>query len=412
MNHSAVGLSALRALYDDLQIPVGGIVSAVGNTGIDVWQAPTSSAPINQTLNHFNARIAPVTNMNIRGFMWYQGENDGNNENLAEHLYQLVRSWRHEWRDSENELPFIFVNLHAVSLYLIARLQLTEAFTRIPNSGMVSAIDTYYSQADFEFHNALGTTFSHDDVHLGNKWLVGQRLAWSALAIVNDRNTPFSGPMFHSAAVVGNQVTLTFTHIGAGLATSDGLAPFGFQIQGEGGAFQPAAAEIIAPNQIRLTSDVAEPAMVQFMGGGHLFPMRPNNPALVQPITYNFNLFNSHGLPAAPFRVSIGTVWDEIIPGDRAVITTVTYAGQPANGELRPGQTVTVQSQLNIKTENGVLILAAYYGETIVYVRVADFTASQAEIIYDIPPTEVDNIRIFVWNHVTMQPYSRVIELN
>jgi sialate O-acetylesterase len=83
----------------------------------------------------------------------------------------------------------------------------------------------------------------------------------------------------------GNQVILSFTHIGSGLMAKDGDLK-GFTIAGADGNFSPATATIHGENIIVESPSVAAPTAVRYGWSS----------------TPEVNLFNKEGLPATPFR--------------------------------------------------------------------------------------------------------------
>jgi sialate O-acetylesterase len=75
--------------------------SGYGGGGINAQNQPTAS---------YNAMVAPATNYQIKGILWYQGESStGNAEEYAKIQQALITDWRNKWK--QNNLPFLYVQL-------------------------------------------------------------------------------------------------------------------------------------------------------------------------------------------------------------------------------------------------------------------------------------------------------------
>ena len=123
------------------------------------------------------------------------------------------------------------------------------------------------------------------DIHPKDKKAVGQRLALWALAKTYGCDiAEYSGPIYESMRVVGGEIEVFFTHSG-GLRWH-GVEPVGFEIAGDDQKFVPAQARIAGEFIVVSSELVAQPVAVRYGWGDAIEP----------------NLFNSAGLPAAPFR--------------------------------------------------------------------------------------------------------------
>lgn len=232
----------------------------------------------NQPTALYNAMIAPVINYTIKGFLWYQGEaNTGRAEEYAKLQPAQIFDWRNKWQ--QGDLPFLFVQLPGFMdyNYLPAEsqwAQLRESQLRslsVTNTGMAVAID-------------LG---EWNDIHPDNKKDVGGRLALIAKKLAYGENIVYSGPIYRSAAIDGNKITISFTNTENGLITNDGEEPGEFAIAGEDKKFVWAKAKIEAGKIIVSSEDVTKPMYVRYAWADN-----PVNP----------NLYNKEGLPASPFR--------------------------------------------------------------------------------------------------------------
>ena len=231
----------------------------------------------NQPAALYNAMVAPVINYAIKGILWYQGE--ANSSRAAEYAKlqpaQII-DWRNKWK--EGDIPFLYVQLPNFmdANYIPSESQwaeLREAQLKslaVPNTGMAVGID-------------LG---EWNDIHPDNKKDVGERLALIAEKMVYGENIIYSGPIFQSATVEGNKITIRFTHTGSGLVTKDGEDPREFAIAGADKKFVWAKAKIEGDKIIVSADEVINPMYVRYAWA--------DNP--------DTNLYNKEGLPASPFR--------------------------------------------------------------------------------------------------------------
>jgi len=226
----------------------------------------------------YNGMIAPVINYSIRGFLWYQGES---NISRAREYAQLQPAQIVDWRSKWNigNLPFLLVQLPNYQDYSYLPTESSWALFResqsralsLPNTGMAVTID-------------VG---EWNDIHPWNKEVVGYRLALLARKMVYGENIVDRGPVFQSASVAGNKITVSFTGTGTGLMTNDGEEPAEFAIAGADKKFVWARAEIEGDKLILWNDQVAEPVYIRYAWSDS-----PVNP----------NLYNKEGLPATPFR--------------------------------------------------------------------------------------------------------------
>jgi len=220
----------------------------------------------------FNAMIAPLTRLPIRGVIWYQGESNASGERapLYARLFEtMIQDWRHAW--GESDLPFLFVQLANFKAEGAKWPELREAQRQtlaLANTGMAVTID-------------IGTS---DDIHPKNKQDVGLRLALAARAIAYGEKIEYSGPMFQQAVPEGNALRVRFSHTGTGLVARGGRLT-GFEISGADGKFVPADAVIEGATVVVSSRAVAQPVQVRY--GWKDDP--------------RCNLYNVDGLPASPF---------------------------------------------------------------------------------------------------------------
>jgi len=265
-----------KALKAKSEIPVQPANSDFPGNPYDSPQAPTTL---------YNGMIHALTPFAIRGAIWYQGENNRNDGLFYEKKMEaLIKGWREVWK--LGDFPFYYVqiapfnygydrNMKGSPIPDLMRLPLLwEAQTnalRLPNTGMAVVTDI----ADLS------------DIHPRNKKDVGGRLAlWARAKLYGEKNLVYSGPIYKSMAVEGDQAKITFDHVGGGLMTNDGQPPTWFEIAGDDHIFYRAEAEISGDRVMVKSPRVAAPKAVRFGWSQLAIP----------------NLANKEGLPASPFR--------------------------------------------------------------------------------------------------------------
>lgn len=239
----------------------------------------------------YNARIAPLRNLSIKGVIWYQGENNAAGhgqgartlESYQKLMETLIASWRQQFQ--QPELPFLTVQLSMFnwddfggrrprdpnvpgSWSVIREAQERTART-VPKTGMVVSAD-------------IG---EKADIHPRDKRPVGERLAKLALRDVYGKNVIADGPAYASHKVEGNAIRVQFKNLHGGLeARGESLS--GFAIAGADQKFVWADARIDGEEVVVSSAQVPQPVAVRY---GY--------------IQYQeVNLFNAAGFPAVPFR--------------------------------------------------------------------------------------------------------------
>ena len=220
----------------------------------------------------FNAMIHPLIPYAIKGAIWYQGESNANQSRLYQSLFPaMIADWRTRW--NQGNFPFIFVQ---IAPFNGQPPEIREAqfltLSKSPNTAM--AVTTDVGDAK--------------DIHPTRKEPVGQRLALAARALAYGEKIEYSGPLYQSMQVKGDQVALSFTHTGGGLVAKDGALK-GFTLAGADGKFVPATAKIKGSKVLVSAAGVTEPKAVRY--GWENVP--------------DVNLFNQEGLPASPFRTDV-----------------------------------------------------------------------------------------------------------
>lgn len=231
----------------------------------------------------YNAMVNPLLHLNIRGVIWYQGEN---NTNRAAEYFDLfpamINDWRGKWG---KELPFYWVQLAnymepvaepGESLWAQVRAAQTQTLS-LPHTGQAVIID-------------IGEAA---DIHPKNKQDVGLRLAKHALC----KDYGFSdmeceSPMAKTARRIEDKVVIQFDHVADGLTVKDKYGYLkSFAVAGSDGVYHWVQAKLSGKDRVVLSCpDISEPLSVRYAWG--------DNPD-------DANLYNSAGLPATPFEMKI-----------------------------------------------------------------------------------------------------------
>ncbi len=259
-------------------IPLSGIARYEMIAPLEIVSAVNGSMQV-QPAVLYNAMIAPLLPLSIRGAIWYQGESNANRALEYRALFPaMIQDWRNRW--GQGNFPFLYVQLSSYGKVLSepapsdwALLREAQALTRsiLPNTAMVVTTDV---------GNPL-------DIHPKQKKEVGDRLAAEALRMVyGQQNIVSRGPQLKSWVVEGNKAILDFHFSGKGLIAQNG-PPAHFALAGADKKFYWAKAEIVG-NQIVLTCEqVPSPVAVRYAWAD-------------SPVSAN--LFNREGFPAEPFR--------------------------------------------------------------------------------------------------------------
>ncbi|HEY8930898.1 MAG TPA: sialate O-acetylesterase [Mucilaginibacter sp.] len=294
---SAVAYFFARKLNITLNVPIGIIVSSINGSYGQEWanqEAITGDFLLNAIYGSnnsslYNGMISPLTNLNVKGFLWYQGENNqhDNPANYTKLNQALIAGWRTKFNNSK--LPFYLVQLTPFAedyattnppggdktLDYLAKFREGQAnVLTLPGTGMAVTMD-------------VGEVDNH---HPRNKKPVGERLALLALKNDYGQNVQTLGPHFSSWSTTGNTAMISFAAGTAnGLTTGDGkpLNQF-FFVAGGDHVFHQATATIVG-STVRVVA-------------------APDTPLPILSVRYAFtnapvtNLQNSAGLPAEPFR--------------------------------------------------------------------------------------------------------------
>jgi sialate O-acetylesterase len=223
----------------------------------------------------YNAMIHPLSNFNIAGVIWYQGESNRQNPNAYYTSFPLlITSWRNLWQSDfsfyfAQIAPFKYEDIDALDAAIVRDAQLTTML-QIPKTGMAVT-------------NDIGNL---KDIHPINKQEVGRRLAlWALAKDYGLEDLEHSGPIYKSMEISKNKVVLSFDHADNGLI-KNGKQLTNFTIAGSDRVFHEAKSKIVGKTIIVSSKNVKNPMAVRFAFTDTAEPV----------------LYNKEGLPASAFR--------------------------------------------------------------------------------------------------------------
>lgn len=269
----------------------------VGEKPKPAWKEPTNPDPMGHPSPSrrpstpsiaYNAMIAPLSPVALKGVLWYQGEaNAGRGIEYRELFPRLIQGWRKHWGV---DFPFLFVQLPMNGKDPVPVAKDGEPFLR---------------EAQFmtlkEPRTAMAITIDIGDpnnVHPGDKLDVGKRLSLLARRDIYGEKIDASGPLYQGYKIEGNKIRVSFKETAKGLKPGQapwcakGVEPLptdklvGFVIAGSDQNWAEADAVIEGNNVIVSSQSVPNPVAVRY-GWAH---------------SPRCNLYNSEGLPASTFR--------------------------------------------------------------------------------------------------------------
>jgi sialate O-acetylesterase len=249
--------------------------------GQSPWPQPAGNTSPYCPANLHTARVLRVAPFAIKGFIYYQGEEDDlRAADYREMMYYLVRQWRSDWKDES--LPFFFVQLTMFASreemdsgcpprhWCLMRESQYLASLDIANSGIAVIIDCG------EF----------DNIHPLDKKTVGYRLGLQALKKTYGRDIEADAPVFSWTEEEGDVLRLHFDNAACGLEFHG--EPVGFEIAGSEGSYFPAQASIDGNNLLINSAKVPQPKRARY--AWVKFGPTP--------------LYAKNGLPVMPFRTN------------------------------------------------------------------------------------------------------------
>ncbi|RLT12380.1 MAG: hypothetical protein DWI25_09510 [Planctomycetota bacterium] len=286
----------------------------------------------------FNGLIAPIQKFQIKGVLFYQGENNCVGGTARPNLYAktyaaLIPDWRKAFNDPD--LPFGIIQLcsfgepcdeneteeNMLSMASGIREAQLSTHLKTKNTGIVPTYD-------------LG----HVQMHSPFKRPIGERAArWALDTVYHVKGINYEIPIMESWTRDGGRILLTFAK-GTHPSSPYGMRvpPKGFTIAGADRHFYPAHLDNVAADTFAVSSAyVSEPVAVRYAWGVH-------------PV----GNFGNHFAPTPPFRTDDWPAWNDA-PLER-------NAPQSINPEVPTRETATAQAwQRKTAAANKVLEVAA-----------------------------------------------------
>src|SRR5258708_18417531 len=299
---SAVGYFFGKKLNKDLNVPIGLIESSWGGTPAEVW-TPAPLVYKDEVLKNaadrlelkdgwpdtpgfcYNAMIAPVTQYNIAGAIWYQGESNVLTAGTYSQLFTtMIGAWRKTWGKS---FPFYYVQIAPFAYGSkeeanLLREQQTQSM-RLENTGMVVISDLVEDTTN---------------IHPKNKHDVGLRLAnWALAETYHKSGIAYKNPVYKTMETKGNKVWIHVEDGGQGLVIRGPQGKEGkgvkerqgireIYIAGADKVFYPAEGRVEGSQLVVSSDKVKKPVAVRY---------EYSNAGIG-------NVFSTEGLPLAPFR--------------------------------------------------------------------------------------------------------------
>jgi len=234
---SAVCFLFARNIQDMMQaegdpvVPLGMVDSDWGGTPIEAWSTqetldmcdiPTQNcneeSPQNCNSRLYNAMINPLKKNAVKGFLWYQGESNGNkNRDKYNCTFPaMIDSWRQEFSSNSatsKTAAFGFVQLASFkadsisAAFPVIRWHQTADMGLVPNDRMdnvfmASPLDTYDPKEGYP-----------GGIHPRYKQIVGERLAVAGMSVAYKYNEPYApyGPFPSSFKIeVGDAILINY----------------------------------------------------------------------------------------------------------------------------------------------------------------------------------------------------------
>jgi sialate O-acetylesterase len=250
-----------------------------GSVWAEYPSTPRALRPQDRPASLFLGMIAPLLPLALRGVLWYQGEaNVAQHAVYARRFAALVQDWQGRFTAAgDGAVWFLFAQLasfRASEDWALLREAQSRALS-CAHTGMVVTLD-------------IGDP---DDIHPRNKREVGRRLALVALERAYGRQVgPTRGPLPTSIEFNGGAASVAYAGQAALGTTDGGAAVSGFELETADGAVHPLSAQLEGTSVRVLLPLGVEPRWLRYA-----FRDVPE-----------INLVNVAGLPAEPFRVSVG----------------------------------------------------------------------------------------------------------
>jgi sialate O-acetylesterase len=229
----------------------------------------------------YNAMIAPLDHIALRGVLWYQGESNTDEAGSYQGLLTaLMADWR---RRFGADLPFLIVQLPNYG----------PQPTMPAESGWASLREAQRKVVASDPHAGLAVTIDIGDahnLHPTNKQDVGRRLARGARHVIYGESIAPSGPVARRVSRRDGQIVVDFADVDGALVAYSHDEPIGFELCAK------------ADGTCRYVESRIEGASVILSTPSGMSPTRVRYCWADSPVC---TLFDRAGLPAGPFEAGI-----------------------------------------------------------------------------------------------------------
>ena len=275
----------------------------------------------------YNAMIAPIAPLAMRGVIWYQGEsNQGRAEAYRRQLPTMVKEWRKTFK--QNDLAFLAVQLPAFGK--------VRVWPRSPWAEMRESIALLEKSLPLTATVVSTDCGLPDEIHPPLKKPIGQRLALAARSkIYGEKDLVYREPRPAKIIFEGNGALIDFDQP---LFTKDDQKEVtGFSLAGVDQKFHPAKARIESGGKVWVTSDkVKEPIAVRYAWQD-------------SPIA---NLQNKEGMPAGTFRSDI---WELQTQARITTPLVLKKSGTPEKPHVFDGQGMLIDLGTRVSDHDWIM---------------------------------------------------------
>lgn len=284
-------------------------------------KAPDASQDRTLPSSIFNAMIAPLKGMPVKGTIWFQGCANGRESERYHRLgVTLANAWRSYFRSPK--MSFLVAQIGAFKRES-PRSRLPDDFWKEMKPDDVGF--SLMREAQYKLGTEpLGGIVccmdigDHSNIHFKNKRDVGRRLAREAFRVTYGEKGFPCGPSIERAEIRGSRVIVKVKDAGKGLVVDgDGkVSPRVFSLAGKDGKLHWATAKLIGADEIEVSSaQVPEPREVRYaftgFAGGNLVRRKGD------------------GLPLFPFRTKVMKA-GEFAYSNHPRCTLIVHPGNPA----------------------------------------------------------------------------------
>ena len=190
-NYSAVGYIFGKQMQAELGCPVGLISAPIGGSSLEFWLSAENYVKVEElyqsygieyyydeenVVTHpslgYNGLLYPLTGLNVRGVVWYQGES--NAFGTVDYYDDALRIFMEQCREMFNnnaQLAFTICELARYEAYPHAYSVVNEGINNVASTDPYVAVARNLDQGDWF------------DIHPVDKYTVGQRAAYETLRV-------------------------------------------------------------------------------------------------------------------------------------------------------------------------------------------------------------------------------------